>query len=408
MKMKRALSIIVSVLIFLISGTAAASVHGEHIHFHFRFDKTAVDTTYMSNRDSYIRLIESISKPIQSVEIRVVSSPEGSERRNSYLAEQRAQAITDFVIESSHGKIGMDDIRITVTAENWEGLLEAVTENYHRHDRIKVLEIISTEGISDATREWRLGRLDNGYTWNYIKRKYCPQLRQACIVGIQYKEFEPLPNIDIDFKNEVGTSHSRTLDISLTEPRTSTQPKIKPDADFNFGISTNTLLDLAMTPNIGIELYTDNGWAAGASWSHAWWSREASHKFWRIFGGELDIRKYLGTHSKTAIPAGHHIGIYGQGYSYDFESGGRGMMSRFTYGVGVEYGYTLPICNSLNVDFALGFGYLGGEYMLYDPEDGCYVWKETRIRHLTGPTKAEISLIWIPDINLFRKKRGRR
>ena len=84
------------------------------------------------------------------------------------------------------------------------------------------------------------------------------------------------------------------------------------------------------------------------------------------------------------------------------------MMSRVTYGVGVEYGYTLPICNSLNVDFALGFGYLGGEYMLYDPEDGCYVWKETRIRHLTGPTKAEISLIWIPDINLFSKKRGRR
>ena len=66
-----------------------------------------------------------------------------------------------------------------------------------------------------------------------------------------------------------------------------------------------------------------------------------------------------------------------------------------TYGAGIEYGYSVPLCRSLNLDFGLGAGYLGGEYYVYDPDQGCYVWERTMQRHWFGPTKFEISLIWI-------------
>lgn len=93
--------------------------------------------------------------------------------------------------------------------------------------------------------------------------------------------------------------------------------------------------------------------------------------------------------------SGHHIGLYGQGFTYDFELGARGQLSEFSYGAGVSYGYALPVLKSLNLDFCLGFGYLGGDYKVYDPDGGCYVWKETRGRHYFGPLRLEISLVWL-------------
>ena len=38
---------------------------------------------------------------------------------------------------------------------------------------------------------------------------------------------------------------------------------------------------------------------------------------------------------------------------------------------------------------------MGGEYKEYLPQDGHYVWQSTKRRHWIGPTKAEISLVWL-------------
>ena len=72
-------------------------------------------------------------------------------------------------------------------------------------------------------------------------------------------------------------------------------------------------------------------------------------------------------------------------------------------GGGLEYGYSVPIGRTLNLDFGIGAGYLGGEYKVYEPIDNHYVWKETRQRHWFGPTKAEISLVWLIGNKAFRK-----
>ena len=72
-------------------------------------------------------------------------------------------------------------------------------------------------------------------------------------------------------------------------------------------------------------------------------------------------------------------------------------------GGGLEYGYSVPIGRTLNLDFGIGAGYLGGEYKVYEPIDDHYVWRETRQRHWFGPTKAEISLVWLIGNKAFRK-----
>ena len=101
--------------------------------------------------------------------------------------------------------------------------------------------------------------------------------------------------------------------------------------------------------------------------------------------------------------------------TYDFEMGGRGYMggrpggtfwNKANYGVGLEYGYSLPVGRRLNLDFSLGLGYLGGTYYEYVPVDGHYVWEETKKRHWFGPTKAEVSLVWLLGRGNCKEKKG--
>ncbi|MBR5013669.1 MAG: DUF3575 domain-containing protein [Bacteroidales bacterium] len=167
------------------------------------------------------------------------------------------------------------------------------------------------------------------------------------------------------------------------------------NAEKGIAVKTNLLYDAALVPNIGVEIHLGKGWTAGADWNCAWWSDSDQHRYWRIYGGEIEVRKYFSRKYKNKPLCGHHLGIYSQGFTYDFELGARGFISDFSYGAGLDYGYSLPIAKFLNLDFSLGFGYLGGEYKIYDPDDGCYVWKETRGRQYLGPSKLEISLIWV-------------
>ena len=58
------------------------------------------------------------------------------------------------------------------------------------------------------------------------------------------------------------------------------------------------------------------------------------------------------------------------------------------------------------MDFTVGIGYLGGEYKEYLPIDNCYVWQATKHRHWFGPTKAEVSLVWLLGRGNYNEKKG--
>lgn len=160
-------------------------------------------------------------------------------------------------------------------------------------------------------------------------------------------------------------------------------------------MKTNLLYDALFVPNIGIETNVGGGWTLGASGMLAWWSKDASHKYWRIYGGELDVNKYFGAKAKEKPLQGHHVSLYGQFLSYDIERGGTGYQGKQAFGVGLGYGYSLPIGRRLNLDFGLGIGYFYSRYKTYEPFDGCYVYQETKERQWIGPTRASVSLVWL-------------
>lgn len=173
--------------------------------------------------------------------------------------------------------------------------------------------------------------------------------------------------------------------------------------DIHVALKTNGLYDLVLIPNIGIELGFNKHWSMNVNWMYAWWNSDTKHNFWRIYGGDLELRYWL----KESLQKGHHFGTYTQALTYDFEFGNTGYQSdKWSYAIGVSYGYTHPISKRLSLDFSIGIGYLSGKYKEYLPIDHCYVWQSTKQRHWFGPTKAEISLVWLLNSHHDIKKKG--
>ena len=159
-------------------------------------------------------------------------------------------------------------------------------------------------------------------------------------------------------------------------------------------IKTNALVDIGLIPNVGVEFSLGNRWSVGADWHYAWWKLDSKAIYWQTYGGYLTARKYFDKDKGTFT--GHHIGLYGQLLTYDFELGGRGVQAaQPNYGGGVEYGYAMPLGKYFHLDFSIGVGYLGGPFKEYEPQDIHYVWQATKHLHWFGPTKAEVSLVWI-------------
>ena len=188
--------------------------------------------------------------------------------------------------------------------------------------------------------------------------------------------------------SESGAPESESVVRSVSDP----EPAVRSTREPWVALKTNLLYDALLVPNAGIEFRFADRWSAGADYMHAWWSNDRKHRYWRCYGGEVTLRRYFGGTPFT----GHHVGIYGTMLTYDFEFSEKGWQSDgFSYGGGLEYGYSLPVARRLNIDFSIGVGYFGGRYKEYVPMDDCYVWQSTRRRHWFGPTRAQISLVWI-------------
>lgn len=172
---------------------------------------------------------------------------------------------------------------------------------------------------------------------------------------------------------------------------------------FYMSVRTNMLYDALLLPDLGVEFYLGRNWSIKGNWMYGWWDKSGSHRYWRAYGGDVTLRRWFGSAAARKPLTGHHAGIYAQLLTYDFEFGGKGEMagepgeplwSRPSYAFGLEYGYSLPVAHRLNIDFAIGIGYLGGYYYTYHPEGNIYVADSLHKRNWFGPTKIEVTLIW--------------
>ena len=378
----------------------------------FRVGKGTLDTAYMDNAarlSEIVSFIEEIKRDttfeLVGVSFHGSASPEGSIVINRKLAEERRRNLEAYV----RARVELDDGVVSrgegVTA--WETLARLVeaSDMPHKEEAVDVLRNVpeatyDEQGRLVDSKKKHLMELQYGRTWHYMLKHFFPQARNACVVFVTVR-MKPVTPPEPEPETPVAPPAEP---VAPTPPPAEPAPAPEPRKPFYMALKTNLLYDVAAVPNVGVEFYLGKNWSATGSWMYGWWKKERRERFWRIYGGEVAVRKWFGKKAEEKPLTGHHLGVYGQLFTYDFEWGGTGYMggkpgeslwNTPNYAAGVEYGYSLPVGRRLNFDFVIGAGYWGGKYYTYEPLDGHYVWKSTKNRHWVGPTKAEVSLVWL-------------
>ena len=350
---------------------------------------------------------------IDGITVEGWASPDGVSAVNGRLSENRARNTARYLAD----RAALDTGHFAPTGHgiDWERLTAAAAVATDLPAREEVLDVLRNTpvwifraGRVVDGRMRRLGMLRGGIPYNYLYERIFPTLRRADVCAVVSVAVQPPPSADSRCEAQRPTevvatersecpavdSSSAASDAKTADRAAAPSPEVAAAAarEPRVALRTNLLYDAMLIPNIGIECRFADRWSVAVDYMHAWWSRDAKHRYWRCYGGEATVRRYFGSRPF----AGHHLGLYATALTYDFEFSGRGWQcDDFGFGGGLEYGYTLPVGRRLAVDFSIGAGYFGSRYKEYVPVDECYVWLSTRRQHWFGPTRAGISLVWI-------------
>lgn len=69
---------------------------------------------------------------------------------------------------------------------------------------------------------------------------------------------------------------------------------VKMNKPFNMDIRTNIIYDALLIPNVGVEFDLGKRWTVAANAMYGWWNNDRSHWYWRAYGGDFALRKWLG------------------------------------------------------------------------------------------------------------------
>lgn len=418
---------VISIFIILLGCLPSSGQESrKEIRVGFPAGGSTLDETY---GDNALRLSEVVSflKNVQdddTLELTRVSfcgsaSPEGSFAVNRRLAEERLASLERYVRKRVFLPDSIVSAREGFIAWEYLAGLVGKSDMPHKEEALDVLRNVpeftyNNKGMLVDSRKKRLMELQYGRTWNYMHRCFFDRLRNASVILVTVRQ--NLPAVETAGKETAelpcipspadtvpaDTVSTDTLPASVrTDTLVSVSGKTKP---FYMALKTNMLYDLLAVPNLSAEFYLGRSWSVTAGWMYGWWNKNDSHRYWRAYGGDIAVRRWFGKKAGEKPLTGHHVGVYGQLFTYDLEWGGKGYMGgkpggslwdELNYAAGVEYGYSLPVARRLNIDFTLGVGYWGGKYYEYIPLDGHYVWQATKQRHWFGPTRLEVSLVWL-------------
>lgn len=393
-------------IIFLSFGWAFTSIHAQNVvsdmsadsyALYYYRDRTDIQEDYLDNavQMARIRHILLHSTRIDSITIYSYSSPEGTPRRNNFLARRRAEVAKDFILNNcAEGVLSAENIHLRPMGENWEGLHEELRLHYHHPNRDKVLRIMRAN-VSTETKKWRLQNLDDGYTYKLIIREHMPALRMATWICV-HNAVLPLA-LDTVFPEggveTVPMPHkvAEPLDFVLVEKR----PLVS--------LKTNLLSDALLTPNVSLEFYIGKQYSITGHYSFAWWSRDTKHLYYQLMDGELEFRRYF---KADYSHSGHYLSVYGQGNLYDFSFDAERAWQGEGWGVGLGYGYVWqPWKNKRwKIEAFIRVGYYQSLYDAYhasDPYNGKYYYdwngtiesfirRNNRLRWF-GPTNIGVS-----------------
>ena len=158
----------------------------------FKVSKIEIDSTVFNNEVTFGKILSAIDKifanpkyKVDKIEIAGYASPEGRRSFNNWLAENRAKALINYIIEHRpQYNLSEDSFRVRNGEENWPGLRRLVLAS-NIEEKEQVVEIIDMD-LSDEDKKLKIKALDKGRVWNKMLKEVYPHLRCARYLAVYY------------------------------------------------------------------------------------------------------------------------------------------------------------------------------------------------------------------------------
>lgn len=296
------------------------------------------------------------------------------------------------------------DIRVkqdTVAQKcNWLEVYQWVTADERVPDREEVLMLMRYH-YADTDKMLKLLRyMDSGKPYAYLSQHILPIVcRKKRVEDTLEMAALPAPQPTAKPKKVVA----KPVQVA-SKPESINQPAIEAEEKKQtsttgttvVALKNNILYDLALAPNVEVEVPVGWRWSLNAEYKCPWWSDAENSFCYQLLSGGLEVRYWLGDRHIRHRLTGHFFGLYAEGGTYDFQfREEKGFRGDNYMAAGLTYGYSLQLLRHMAIEFSLGIGYLETEYRQYTTYGEDLVWTSSGRYHFIGPTKAKVSLVWL-------------
>ena len=378
----------------------------DRLTLYFRFDKSEIDSLYLSNAE-VLKIIDkhlsdsTTMSHLDSLSLSAISSPEGSLSYNQRLSERRVNSLRDYLIAkypNSESKI-----KTGYMGEEWDGLRNLVLASTKIPNKDEVMAIIDSDLPLDV-KEYRLKHLDNGKSWRFIVYNMLRYLRYGAS-SIFYFDQEYIEAMQIPTTVPEETKTEETKEPEDVEP---TAPEILFERKPLLAFKTNLLFDAATVLNISTEVPIGDKFSLSGEWVFPWWTwdngkADSKRNRLQLLYGNIETRYWFGNRTDRERLTGWFSGLYAGGGKYDFEYHKEGVQGEFyTAGLTAGYAHSINKANTLRLEYSLTAGYLNSDYRNYDAlyadsfDDKWHpIRRTTGNYNYLGPTSVKVSLVWM-------------
>lgn len=377
-----------------------------HATIFFDMNQSSIDRSYTGNINTIALLDTLLTDSLQtscpdSVTVFTYASPEGNSKSNYRLSALRSESVKAY-LQQHCPCLAPTRIIAYNKGEDWNGLRNRVINDSELPDKEEVIALMDYHAKNKDKLKKLIKYLNQGKAYKHIKSHIFPELRRAEVVvygleSLPADEVEaciPQPGIQ-----PAATDTTAPTDLQLPAVAESTGNPVgvrQPEKRrVLVAVKNNLLYDLALAPNIEVEVPLGRAWSVNAEYKSPWWRNSEKHRCYQMMSGGVEGRYWLGNRRKRNQLTGHFLGLYAEGGNYDFQLNGDGYRGKYYMASGLTYGYAKQLGKHLSIEFSLGAGYLTTEYRKYTPYEDALVGVKYGQFNWIGPTKAKISLAWL-------------
>lgn len=159
----------------------------------FKVSKIEIDSSVFDNELTFGKILTAVDKihsnpkyKIEKIQVAGYASPEGPPKFNTWLGENRAKALINYIIEHRpEYELTMEDFEIVNGEENWAGL-KKVLEGSDMKERDQVIAVIDDESLTGEQKKLKIWAMNKGRVWRSMLKEIYPHLRSARYLSIYY------------------------------------------------------------------------------------------------------------------------------------------------------------------------------------------------------------------------------